>query len=172
MSRVYEGKGAQAKRIRERNYFIDQGLGKYAVQFSKLCGLLECVIKFDKDIEAKLNELLAAHPAELRERASAIRAHVLDMAGECRELLYETHAMSNVFTYSGKLGDAFIQIATYSKHPNLGFNCGTELDDPQGLLQGNGKSIRHIRDDSLAELLDEGVNALIQQAFETGRLGE
>ena len=32
----------------------------------------------------------------------------------------------------------------YAKHVNLGFNDGAVLDDPKGILLGNGNRIRHI----------------------------
>ena len=39
-----------------------------------------------------------------------------------------------------------------SKHVNLGFNYGAELDDPKSLLEGTGKLFRHIKIRKLSDL--------------------
>jgi len=48
------------------------------------------------------------------------------------------------FSFTGKQGLGFIHIATYANHVNIGFDRGTELEDPDELLRGTGKLIRHI----------------------------
>jgi hypothetical protein len=42
-------------------------------------------------------------------------------------------------------GDFFCYVAAQSRHVNLGFRKGTELDDPDGLLEGSGKGMRHVK---------------------------
>ena len=91
------------------------------------------------------------------------------MAGKSSEMVYKTYAVSNVFTYSGKLGHAFIHIAAYSEHVNLGFNQGARLDDPDEVLEGSGKLIRHIRIDSIAAAQKTKVKKLIKAAIKLGR---
>ena len=90
------------------------------------------------------------------------------MAGECSELIYETYCISNAFTFTGKQGQGFIHIATYAKHVNLGFDGGTKLEDPEGLLQGTGKLIRHIRLNGVSDVKREAVARLIKGAVQQG----
>lgn len=40
---------------------------------------------------------------------------------------------------------AFAYVDTYSQHANIGFFFGSVLDDPFGLLEGNGKRMRHVK---------------------------
>ena len=47
---------------------------------------------------------------------------------------------------------------------NLGFMYGAELDDPEGLLEGTGKLLRHIKIRSLEELRRAAVKSLVEQA--------
>jgi len=40
---------------------------------------------------------------------------------------------------------AFAYVAVFKSHVNLGFFHGTSLPDPKGLLEGSGKSMRHVK---------------------------
>jgi hypothetical protein len=43
------------------------------------------------------------------------------------------------------MSTAFVQVVIYPKGVNLMFNRGAELEDPDGVLVGEGKIIRHIK---------------------------
>jgi hypothetical protein len=100
--------------------------------------------------------------------ALAARKAVLQAAGKCSELIYEVYCISDAFTFTRKQGQGFIHIATYAQHVNLGFDHGSELDDPDGLLKGTGKRIRHIRLNKVADVKQKSVVHLIEQAVEQG----
>lgn len=42
-------------------------------------------------------------------------------------------------------GEPFCYLVGYTKHVNLGFCEGTRLADPDGLLEGKGKQMRHVK---------------------------
>ncbi len=94
-----------------------------------------------------------------------LREFVLGLYPEANELLYHTHALTSVYSISDKLGDAYCMIPVYTGHLNLGFNKGTLLPDPQGLLKGTGTLIRHIpvtapkdyRNDAVAQLVMDSI---------------
>ncbi len=121
------------------------------------------------DPELLLRKALGERSDAVCERAVKARAAVLKAAKGCSEMLYQSYAVSNVFTFTGKLGQAFIHIATYANHVNLGFNQGASLDDEHGILAGTGKAIRHIRLDDDRTISDSQVKALIKQAVKQGR---
>ncbi|MEQ1904902.1 MAG: DUF1801 domain-containing protein [Pirellulaceae bacterium] len=83
-------------------------------------------------------------------------------------MIYEVYCVSDAFTFTGKQGQGFIHIATYARHVNLGFDHGSELDDPDGLLKGTGKRIRHIRLNKVADVKQKSIIHLIEQAVEQG----
>ena len=126
-------------------------------------------MEHDELVEMRVSEALADRPADVCELAIQVRRFVAKQAKGCSELLYKTYAVSTVFSYTGKLGQAFIHIATYGQHVNLGFNFGAELPDPHGLLEGTGKRIRHIRIDSLKLIKDKNVRALVKAAMDRGK---
>lgn len=122
-----------------------------------------------KPTELILRDLMKDHKEEVVKIALAARNTVLKTAGKCSELIYATYCISNAFTFTGKQGQGFIHIATYAGHVNLGFDRGTELEDPDAKLTGTGKLIRHIRLNSVADVRDKSVIELITQAVSQGR---
>ena len=95
----------------------------------------------------------------------AVRNVVLTEAPDCIELVYNTHALTSVFSHTPKLSDAFCHIPIYTNHLNFGFNKGTLLIDTEGRLRGTGKLIRHIPVSSVEGIDNAYVKALIQQAM-------
>ncbi|MBK8955368.1 MAG: DUF1801 domain-containing protein [Saprospiraceae bacterium] len=95
-----------------------------------------------------------------------LRHYVLDVYPDCNELLYQTHALTSVFSISEKLSDAFCMIPIYTNHLNLGFNKGTLLKDPHKLLKGTGNLIRHISVKKADDYRNPKVKALILEAIE------
>ncbi|MFK7821695.1 MAG: DUF1801 domain-containing protein [Planctomycetaceae bacterium] len=123
----------------------------------------------NSEAELKLQELLADRPDDVVDIALAARSAVRKAAGSCSELVYATYAISSVHTFTGKLGQAFIHIATYTNHVNLGFNRGVELSDPDDLLTGTGKLIRHVRLNAVSDLQKKPIKDLIKAAAQQGR---
>ncbi|ASS49124.1 MAG: hypothetical protein A3D31_04660 [Candidatus Fluviicola riflensis] len=93
------------------------------------------------------------------------RNYLLELAPECNELVYHTHALTSVFCISDKLSDAFCMLPIYTNHVNLGFNKGALLQDPHGLLTGTGNLIRHIDIKSPGDYRNPEVTALIREAI-------
>ena len=94
-----------------------------------------------------------------------LRAFVLELAPESNELLYHTHALTAVFSVTDKLSDAFCMLPIYTNHVNLGFNKGTLLKDPHGLLTGTGTLIRHVPVQTPKDYRNARVRALVTSAL-------
>lgn len=60
---------------------------------------------------------------------------------------------------------AFAYVAVYSSHVNLGFYSGAELPDPDGLLEGTGKFMRHIKLKPQSLPDTKALQALINAAY-------
>ena len=97
---------------------------------------------------------------------SDLRQYILELYPGSNELLYHTHALTAVFSISEKLGDAFCHIPVYSQHINLGFNKGTSLKDPNQLLTGTGKLIRHMEVNKPSDYRNPNVRKLIEEAID------
>ena len=71
------------------------------------------------------------------------------------------------FSFTGKpLKDGFCHIVTYASHVNLGFNRGALLSDPNRILVGKGKSIRHLTIRNQGELENPAVRRYLHAAIE------
>jgi len=66
--------------------------------------------------------------------------------------------------------DMFCYIATNARHINLGFPRGSTLPDPNGVLEGDGKAMRHIKFASQRDLERPFVRRYIHASIE--QLGE
>jgi len=51
-------------------------------------------------------------------------------------------------------------------HATLGFFYGTSLDDPDELLEGTGKRMRHVKVRNADEAMSPAIRALVRQAWE------
>lgn len=58
----------------------------------------------------------------------------------------------------------FCYMHSTKNHATLGFQQGASLDDPEGLLEGTGKGMRHIKFKDGAKFDQEAVAALLEQA--------
>lgn len=122
-----------------------------------------------REAPAELLEFLAALPPQITPLHLAVRTRVLTRAPGANELVYDAYnAVSCAYTFSERLKEAFCHVAAYAGHVNLGLNRGAELDDPLGLLQGSGASIRHVTIRSVDDLDRPGLDALLEAAVAQG----
>lgn len=104
--------------------------------------------------------------------ARASLARVRRIAPGAIELVYDAYnALAIGFSWSDRTGDAFIHVAVYPRHVNIGFNRGVELRDPRGLLQGQGSRVRHVRIEKAADLANQDLARLIRSAAGTRKGG-
>lgn len=81
------------------------------------------------------------------------------------ELIYDaTSAVCVGFAYTADTRGLFVNLAAYPKHVTLVFAWGIKLDDPEKLLSGAGKQVRHLRIAGAEDLKVPAVAALIRQA--------
>ena len=63
-----------------------------------------------------------------------------------------------------KMSEHFCYIGVFKKHINLGFYYGAELPDPEGLLQGTGKLLRHVKITGEEQVDDPALQQLVEAA--------
>ena len=79
------------------------------------------------------------HPGELGATAQRSFEVMRDCGDDVRELLHDGHPTACV-------GDAaFAYVNVFTAHVNVGFFRGAEIADPEGLLEGTGKFMRHVK---------------------------
>lgn len=110
-------------------------------------------------------KLIKPYSPAIQRLALAARQLILAEAPQAGEFVYEVYTIANHFSFTDRVGDAFVFTTTHANWVNLGFNFGAALPDPKGLLQGEGKWIRHIRIAQAADLEAPGVRDLVRAAI-------
>ena len=116
--------------------------------------------------DPQLLGFLDAYDRHISELALALREIVLEEAPDASESIYQVYTVAIWFGFSGKMKDMFCYIATNAGHVNLGFPRGASLPDPNRVLEGDGKTMRHIKFRSHSDLERPFVPHYIQAAME------
>jgi hypothetical protein len=115
--------------------------------------------------DPEYRRLLGRYAPGIQKLALSTRRLILEEAPEASELIYEVYTIADHFTFTGRAGDAFVFTTAHANWVNLGFNFGALLPDPDSLLRGGGKWIRHVRIAQAADLDAPGVRELVRAAI-------
>jgi len=98
-------------------------------------------LRFDGTVEhdPAIDAWFDAHPGPLGAIAYRWFTVMRGCGDEVRELLHDGCPVACL----GEFPFAYVNV--FTAHVNIGFFQGSELPDPAGLLQGNGKFMRHAR---------------------------
>jgi hypothetical protein len=69
-----------------------------------------------------------------------------------------------------KMSEGYAYIMPFASWVNLGFYKGTDLPDPEGLLEGTGNKLRHVKIRSLDAVERPAIRALLAAALEERRI--
>ncbi|HEV7746246.1 MAG TPA: DUF1801 domain-containing protein [Pyrinomonadaceae bacterium] len=112
-----------------------------------------------------LIKFLKPYDREVQKLALEVRDLVLEEMAPCHENIYDAYsAVAIGYGPTDRASDGIFHIAVYTKGVNLGFNHGATLDDPDGILEGAGKQIRHIKIRTPADLTRPAVRAYLRRA--------
>ena len=113
----------------------------------------------------ELIKFLAPYDRAIQKLALSLRTLLLEEMTPCYENIYDAYsAVAIGYGTSDRLKDGIFHIAVYPKGVNLGFNHGATLDDPQGVLEGKGNQIRHIKIRTTADLARPEIRAYVRRA--------
>ena len=120
----------------------------------------------------ELIRMLSQFDLKVGELALELREMVLEEAPAAVEKLLRVYALVFWYSLTGKMSDAFCQVVIYTKGVNLMFNRGAELDDPHGVLVGEGKIIRHIKVRQPEDLKNPHLRKFIRAALKHAKSRE
>jgi len=110
-----------------------------------------------------VEQFLSTYPADVQALALKTRALVKEIVPDAQERVYE--AYKTIGYGSGTKMDAmFCYIAPMKDRINLGFYRGVVLPDTEGLLEGTGKLLRHVKVRSMADVEKPALRQLIMDA--------
>ena len=90
-------------------------------------------------------EAIVQADEKLQELARELRALIIEVYPEVVEVPWPRQQITGYGVGPKKMTEHFCYIGAHSRHVNLGFNYGTHLPDPAGILEGSGKKDRHVK---------------------------
>jgi hypothetical protein len=105
-----------------------------------------------------VNEYIGSLPEDKAEIISQIRQIILDTAPQARESIKWAQP---VYEYKGP----FCYMKAFSKSVNFGFWRGVDIKDPEGLLEGSGDKMQHIKISSQKDINEKEFRSFIRQAI-------
>jgi hypothetical protein len=99
------------------------------------------------------------HTGELGEIARRWFGVMRNCGEDVREVLHDGHPTACV------ADAAFGYVNAFTAHVNVGFFRGAEMADPDGLLEGTGRFMRHVKLSPTRDLDDTALERLISSAY-------
>ena len=120
----------------------------------------------ERPADPQLIGFLESYDRHITDIALALREIILEEVPDASESIYQVYTVAIWFGFSGKMKDMFCYIATNAAHVNLGFPRGASLPDPNRVLEGEGKTMRHIKFAGLRDVERPFVRRYIRAAME------
>src|SRR5216684_3206905 len=119
--------------------------------------------KVGKRSKAKKSPYMKDENLELRKVARALRSVVKEIVPGVKE----TVNAWGIPTFEAP--DPFCFYMVGKNHVTFGLHFGASLKDPEGLLEGTGKKIRHVKLSKVEDLEQKGLRQLVQAARLKGK---
>src|SRR6266567_9533889 len=87
---------------------------------------------------------LADYTPEVQAISQRLRTMVKNAMPQAHEILVANHNYIG-YAFSKSIGDRICYICPMKDYVRLGFMFGTHLADPEQLLEGTGKRMRHVK---------------------------
>lgn len=110
-------------------------------------------------------QLLRDVTPELRPVCSALRKLIQKADPDFVEIIWPRQRIASYGVGPKKMSEHYAYIAPQKSHVNLGLYRGTSLADPDGLLEGTGKQLRHIKLKSVSVATSAAVKQLLDCAI-------
>lgn len=110
--------------------------------------------------EKEITELLSGSTPEVQSLVGTLRKIVAEAAPTATETVKEGW---RTITYEDE--GIVCYIAPLRRHVDLGFYNGVRLKDPEKLLEGHGKKLRHIKIWKENDIREKDFQNLVREAF-------
>ena len=115
------------------------------------------------------DQLLEVAPTRVRPIVVQLRKLVFDVHADAIEVVRLGDRAATYGVGPRKMIDGYAYILPYDRWVNLGFYQGASLPDPEGLLEGTGARMRHVKIRSIEEAGVPGLRRLLEEALKERR---
>lgn len=114
--------------------------------------------------EPTVEEFLASYSEQVQDIAERLRSLVIETIPDPVEKVY-TGWKNISYGLGEQASQQVCYIAPRATSVNLGFPNGAQLPDPEGILLGSGKRMRHVKISGPDQIEDAPLRALIKSAM-------
>jgi len=118
------------------------------------------------DTHGTYEEAISGSSRQVKEIAERLRALIIEVYPEVVEVPWPKQKIVGYGVGPKKMSEHFCYIGAFKKHVNLGFYYGADLPDPQGLLEGTGKNLRHIKVKNGEEVEQPALRNILQASLD------
>jgi hypothetical protein len=103
---------------------------------------------------------------EVQAIARHLRQLIIEIYPEVIEVPWPKQGIAGYGVGPEKMSEHFCYIGTQSNRVNLGFFYGADLTDQEGLLEGTGKNLRHVKVKSMEQAEQVSIRELIELSIQ------
>ncbi len=112
------------------------------------------------------DEAISGSPVDVQEMARKLRQLIVAVYPDVVEVPWPRQKIIGYGVGPKKMSEHFCYIGVHQNRVNLGFYYGADLADPDALLEGTGKKLRHVKIRDVDEINRPAVESLLRQSLE------
>src|SRR5436309_1280249 len=118
-----------------------------------------------KDTQGSFSQIRAMASPSLRPVCEFLRKLITALDASRAEVIWPRLGIASYGVGPKKMTQHYAYIGVHESHLNLGFYHGASLSDPAGLLEGEGKKLRHVKVRNTAEAKHPALKSLLLDAI-------
>jgi hypothetical protein len=113
------------------------------------------------ETHGSFEDAISETSAQVAEIARRLRQLIIDLYPDVVEVPWPKQRIIGYGVGPKKMSEHFCYIGAHKEHVNLGFYRGANLPDPDGLMEGTGKELRHVKVRDVEEAEQPSLRQLI-----------
>jgi hypothetical protein len=121
------------------------------------------------ETHGSFEEAIAGANAHVQEIARRLRQLIVDVYPDVVEVPWPKQRIIGYGVGPKKMSELFCYVGAQKEHVNLGFYRGADLPDPERLMEGTGKEMRHVKVRDVEEVEQPSLRQLVHLSLEERR---
>jgi hypothetical protein len=117
------------------------------------------------DTHGSFEDVVSGSSDEVKRIASRMRQLIVEVYPDVVEVPWPRQRIAGYGVGPKKMSEHFCYIGVHAHHVNLGFYYGVHLPDPGGMLEGSGKSLRHVKIKDIREVEKTALRKLVENSL-------
>jgi hypothetical protein len=110
----------------------------------------------------EFDDFLSAYSPDVQKLAKRARKLIFEVTPDVSETVYPAMKVVRYGLQGNKMAGLVFGIMPTKAGVSLGFMHGTSLPDPEGLLEGTGKNLRHVKLKKKEDVDNPALKALVE----------